>query len=277
MPRAITVIRHDTPWWVRLPSGLIELVRYRDLLWFMTMNRLRVRYQQTWLGWAWAVVQPLAFMAIYTLAGSAIGGRQSSDIAYPLFVLASLPPWTFCATSLVTATSGMLGSSSLMAKVYFPREIIPLSYVLAALADLVIATALAMAALILAGHGLPATALLVVPICAALALFIAALALLLSVAQVWLRDIAVALPVLIQVLVFTTPVLYPLAAVPAWLRPYYELNPLAVLVEAFRGALLGSVGISAGQFAYAGVFGAVALVVAFAVFKAAEPWIVDEI
>src|SRR5689334_23851307 len=127
MPRAITVIRHDTPWWVRLPSGWIELLRYRDLLWFMTLNRLRVRYQQTWLGWAWAVVQPLAFMAIYSLAGSAIGGRPSGGVAYPLFVLASLPPWTFCATSLVTATSGMLGSSSLMAKVYFPREIIPLS------------------------------------------------------------------------------------------------------------------------------------------------------
>src|SRR5215831_1060985 len=139
--RPTVAIRGAAPILRRVPAGLAELVAYRELLGYMTVNRLRVRYQNSWLGWAWAVLQPLAFLAFLTVVGSAIGRHSTSDIPYPLFILASLSPWTFFATSLSTAAAGVLSSRSLIAKVYFPREIVPLSYVFAALADLAIALA----------------------------------------------------------------------------------------------------------------------------------------
>lgn len=275
--RATTVIRSAVPPLRRVPAGLTELVTYRELLGFMTLNRLRVRYQQTWLGWTWAVVQPLTFMAAFSVAGSAVGARSSAGVAYPLFILASLPPWAFFATSVSTSTAGVLANSSLIAKVYFPREIVPLSYVLASLADLAIATALTCAALACAGHGIPATVIELLPVCLILTLYVTALSLLLSVAQIGFRDIAIGLPLLLQVLMFTTPVLYPLDAVPTRWRALYGLNPLALLVEAFRGALLGTQSVNVEQLVYAAVMGSLLLGLAYFLFKTVETNIVDEI
>src|SRR6185312_11758127 len=128
--RTVTFIRSTVPASSRVPGGLRELVAYRELLGYMTINRLRVRYQNSWLGWAWAILQPLAFLAFLSVVGFAIGGHSiSSSVPYPLFILASLSPWTFFATSLSTAAAGVLSSKSLIARVYFPREIVPLSYV----------------------------------------------------------------------------------------------------------------------------------------------------
>lgn len=275
--RPSITIRSPTPAWRRVSAGFGELVAYRELLVYMTMSRLRVRYQNSWLGWAWAVLQPLALLGFLSVVGVAIGGRPTSGIAYPLFILASLSPWTFFATSLGTATAGVLNSRQLIARIYFPREIVPLSFVLAALADLVIATALTVAALLVAGHGIPATAVQLVPISAILVLYAAAFALLLSIAQIGFRDIAIGLPLLLQGLMLTTPVLYPLSAVPEQWRAIYALNPLAVLVEAFRGALVGDQAIGIGQFVYAAVAGLVLFAVAYFVFKTAEPNMVDEL
>jgi lipopolysaccharide transport system permease protein len=261
----------------RVSAGLAELAAYRELLGYMTVNRLRVRYRQSWLGWAWAVLQPMAFLAFLTVAGSAIGGHSTVGVAYPLFILASLSPWVFLATSLSTSAAGVLASRSLIAKVYFPREIVPLSYVFAALADLVIATALTIVALACTGHSIPATAIELLPICLILIIYAAALSLLLSIAQIGFRDIAIGLPLLLQGLMLTTPVLYPLEAVPTQWRAVYSLNPLALLVEAFRGALVGKQIVSAEQLAYAAVLGLVLFGIAYFVFKTAEPDMVDEI
>lgn len=275
--RTITVIRSTVPALSRVPGGLRELVAYRELLGYMTVNRLRVRYQNSWLGWAWAVLQPLAFLAFLTVVGSAIGGHSTTAVPYPLFILASLSPWTFFATSLSTAAAGVLSSRSLIAKVYFPREIVPLSYVLAALVDLAIATALTMAALACSGHSIPATVVELLPISLILIIYAAAFALVLSIAQIGFRDIAIGLPLLLQGLLFTTPVLYPLSAVPAQWRTLYELNPLALLVEAFRGALIGTQNIRAEQLVYAAVVGLILFGTAYFIFKTAEPDMVDEI
>ena len=275
--RSITVIRSKVPAFSRVPSGLRELVAYRELLVYMTINRLRVRYQNSWLGWTWAIVQPLAFLAFLTVVGSAIGGHSNSNVPYPLFILASLSPWSFFATSLSTAAAGVLSSRSLIAKVYFPREIVPLSYVFAALADLAIATALTMVALALSGHSIPATVVALLPISLILIIYAGAFSLVLSIAQIGFRDIAIGLPLLLQGLLFTTPVLYPLNAVPAQWRAVYELNPLALLVEAFRGALIGQQIISAGQLVYAAVVGFLLFGAAYFIFKTAEPDMVDEI
>jgi len=275
--RSVTVIRSGAPALSRVPDGFRELVAYRELLGYMTLNRLRVRYQNSWLGWAWAVLQPLAFLAFLTVIGSVIGSRSSLNVPYPLFILASLAPWTFFATSLSTAAAGVLSSRSLIAKVYFPREIVPLSYVLAALADLVIATALTMVALVYTGHNIPITVLELIPISLILIVYATAFSLILSIAQIGFRDIAIGLPLLLQGMLFTTPVLYPLNAVPAQWRTTYELNPLALLVEAFRGALIGRQTISAGQLVYAAIAGLILFGIAYFIFKTAEPNMVDEI
>ena len=244
----------------------------------MTVNRLRVRYQNSWLGWAWAVLQPLAFLAFLSVVGSALGGHSTTaGVAYPLFILASLSPWVFFATSLSTSAAGVLSSRSLIAKVYFPREIVPLSYVFAALADLAIATVLTVVALACTGHSIPATAAELLPICLILIIYAAALSLLLSIAQIGFRDIAIGLPLLLQGIMFTTPVLYPLDAVPEHWRAVYALNPLALLVEAFRGALVGKQIISAEQLVYAAVLGLILLGIAYFVFKTAELDMVDEL
>jgi lipopolysaccharide transport system permease protein len=275
--RPTTVVGGATPILRRVPAGLAELSAYRELLGYMTVNRLRVRYQNSWLGWAWAVLQPLAFLGFLSAFGLAVGGHATSGVAYPLFILASLSPWTFFATSLGTAAAGVLNSRSLIAKVYFPREIVPFSYVLAALADLAIATALTIVALVSTGHSIPATAVGLLPISLILIVYAAAFSLLISIAQIGFRDIAIGLPLLLQGLMFTTPVLYPLHAVPEHWRAVYALNPLAVLVEAFRGALLDTQTIGLGQLVYAALVGLVLFGLAYFVFKTAEPNMVDEL
>jgi lipopolysaccharide transport system permease protein len=243
----------------------------------MTVSRLKVRYQNSWLGWAWAILQPLALLGFLSVVGFAMGGHSTPGVAYPFFILASLAPWTFFATSLSTAAAGVLNSRSLIAKVYFPREIVPLSFVFAALTDLAIATALTIVALACTGHSISPAALELLPISLILIIYVAALSLLISIAQISFRDIAIGLPLLLQGLMFTTPVLYPLDAVPVHWRTIYALNPLALLVEAFRGALIGTQTISMGQLGYAAVVGMVLFGIAYFVFKTAEPSMVDEI
>jgi lipopolysaccharide transport system permease protein len=257
-------------------TALAELAAYRELLGYMTVNRLRVRYQNSWLGWAWAVLQPLAFLGFLSVVGLAIGGHTTSGVAYPLFILASLSPWTFFATSLSTSAAGVLHSRSLIEKVYFPREIVPFSYVLAALVDLAIATALTIVALLGAGHDIPGTVVELVPVSLVLIVYAAAFSLLIAIAQIGFRDIAIGLPLLLQGLMFTTPVLYSIDAIPEGWRQVYSLNPLALLVEAFRGALIGKQTIAAGQLVYAAVMGLLLFGIAYFAFKTAEPDMVDE-
>ena len=275
--RPTIVIGRATPILRRVPAGLAELAAYRELLGYMTVNRLRVRYQSSWLGWAWALLQPLALLGFLSVVGLAIGARTTSGVAYPLFILASLSPWTFFATSLSTSAAGVLNSRSLIAKVYFPREIVPFSCVFAALADLAIAAALTIVALLCAGHNIPATAIELLPISLILIIYAAAFSLLISIAQIGFRDIAIGLPLLLQGLMLMTPVLYPLDAVPERWRLVYSLNPLALLVEAFRGALMDKHTISLGQLVYAAVAGLILFGIAYFVFKTAEPDMVDEI
>jgi lipopolysaccharide transport system permease protein len=274
--RPVTAIGGAKPVLWRVPAGLAELAAYHELLRYMTVNRLRVRYQSSRLGWAWAILQPLVLLGLLSVVGLAMGGQATSGIAYPVFILASLSPWAFFSTSLSTSAAGVLNSRSLIAKVYFPREIVPLSYVFAALSDLVIATALTIVVLLWAGHNIPATAVELLPISVILVIYAAAFSLLISIAQIGFRDIAIGLPLLLQGLMFTTPVLYSLDAVPERWRAIYALNPLALLVEAFRGALIDKHTVGAGQLVYAAIAGLALFGIAYFVFKTAEPDMVDE-
>jgi lipopolysaccharide transport system permease protein len=224
-----------------LQHGIMRLREYGDLLWTLSAHRIRVRYKQSALGLAWAVLQPLSLMLIYTLVFSRIAKVSSGAIPYPVFAYAALLPWTFFSTGLTNATNGLVSHAHLVTKVYFPREILPLSYVLAALFDLLIASTVMAGLMLYYRVAITAQALWLVPIVAVLAVFVTAVSLIFSATQVRFRDIGMAMPLLMQLWMFATPVVYPLQQVPARFRALYDLNPMVGIVESFRSvAVLGT-------------------------------------
>jgi lipopolysaccharide transport system permease protein len=261
------------PW--RLWSAGRELLSYRDLLVTLSLHRLSVRYKQSILGWAWALVQPLALMLIYTIIFSVVTRMPDEGVPYAVFVYAALLPWTYFATIMTNSATCLVNHSQLITKVYFPREILPLTYVAAAFVDFLVG------AVVLAGmmvyYHLPVTryVLYLIPIMAVLSAFGLALALFLSVLQVRVRDIGLAMPLVMQVWMFATPVVYPLSAVPSRLRVYYDVNPLAGTIESFRRVLLQSKPPEYSSFAEASVIALVLLPVAYLFFKYREASMAD--
>ena len=233
----------------------------------MTATRLKIRYRQSALGWLWAVLQPLALMVLYAAIFSHAIGYDTAPMPYPLFLMAGLLPWSFCSTALSTAAAGMLTHLSLMAKVYFPREIVPLSYVAAALFDLVIASFLLMAMMLIYRVPISPVALIGIPIAAVLALLTGAMCLLLASLQIYVRDINVALPLVLQVLMFTAPVVYPATIVPQSVQAFYWRNPLAILISDFRLAVLSQTVPSAAGLLYCVLLALLLFLIAYAIFK----------
>jgi lipopolysaccharide transport system permease protein len=259
-----------------LAAGLERLGEYRDLLFALSAHRLKVRYKQSILGLAWAIVQPLALMLIYTLVFSVFAKIQTPGTPYAIFAYAALLPWTYFSTSLTNATNGLVSHAQLVTKVYFPREILPLSYILAGLVDLAVA-AVVMAGLMANYKVAPTTQLLwVVPVTAILTVFLTAVALILSALQVRFRDIGMAMPLLLQLWMFASPVAYPLQQVPVRYRDLYMLNPMAGVIENFRAALLGT-GIDLRSLLVAAVVALLLLPASYLYFKRVEATVADVI
>ena len=232
--RSLTVIRPPSFSFATIVSGLRMLVGYRDLLLTLTLFRLAVRYKQSILGWIWALLQPLAMMLIYTLVFSHVARVKSEGVPYPLFVFSALLPWTFFSGAVSNAINGLVSYSTLITKLYFPKEIIPLSYVFAALVDLAIACCVLSGLMAYYRVSINWTILYALPVVVILMAFTSAVALFLSSVQVRFRDAAAALPVILQIGVFLTPVVYPVDLIPARFQRLYLLNPVASLVESFR-------------------------------------------
>jgi len=235
----------DRPVTVRRPRGapgLTEAVRtlmeYGDLFRTLTRHRIRVRYKQSVLGLTWAVLQPVALMLIFTLAFGRIARLPSDGIPYPLFAYTGLLVWSFLATGLSNATHSVVTHAQLITKVYFPREILPLTYIAAGLFDLCIGTLVLGALLTYYDYPLMWSALYAVPALVLLTALVTAGAFLLSAIQVHFRDVGLAVPLVIYLWLFATPIGYPLSAVPASYRPWFLLNPMTGIVESFRGAVL---------------------------------------
>lgn len=242
MSRPITVIEPPTPWRLNPVAELARLPAFFDLLWTLSVHRLKVRYKQSRLGFAWAMLQPLAMMLVFTLMFSFIGGAPAQGVPYALFAYSALLPWSAFSSGLSSATGALTGHSGLLTKVYFPREILPLTYVVAALVDFAIASVV-LAGLMVWYRVMPGpTAVWALAALALLTAFLVASGLLLSALQVRYRDVGLAMPVLLQVWLFATPVLYPLDAVRQVLSPLfytlYVLNPLAGIIETFRRSLV---------------------------------------
>jgi lipopolysaccharide transport system permease protein len=275
--RPLTVIRPPSVSRPRLLQQLRRLPQYGDLLRTLTAHRIRVRYKQSILGASWAVVQPLSMMLIFTFVFTFIfpGRAPSEGVPYGLFVYTGLVAWTFFSSGLTTAANGLVGHAHLVTKVFFPREILPLTYVAAALTDFLIASVVLAALMAYYEIALTWQSLWVVPIVVVITALITALGLLLSAVQVRYRDIGMAMPLLLQLWLFASPVIYPLGIVPERLYPVYTLNPMVGTIENFRRVLvigtppdLHALGISAAV-------AAILLPVAYLYFKHAEATMAD--
>jgi lipopolysaccharide transport system permease protein len=257
--------------------GVQTLAQYSDLLWILSLFRLKVRYKQSALGWIWAALQPLALMAIYTIVFTRVTTVATGGIPYPLFVLCALLPWLFFSGSISNAVHGLVLYPNLLTKMYFPREIIPLSYVAASLADFLIGC------MILAGlmhyyRVSPTWNLLyAIPIMLVIAGFAAAIALFFSAVHVRFRDIGLAMPLLLQVWMFSIPVVYSLQSVPVRFRRLYLLDPIAGLIENFRAVFLLGGRPDTTSLALSATIAFTCLVMAYAYFKSSEATMADVI
>jgi lipopolysaccharide transport system permease protein len=270
----VTIIRPPRLSDLSLLSEVRRLQSYGDLIATLSRHRIDVRYKQSILGGAWAVLQPLGLMAIYTLVFSRLVRMPSEGIPYALFAYAGLLPWTFFSAAVSNATGSLTTHAPLITKVYFPREILPVTYVLAALVDFCVAS-IALAVLVgIYRVSLTAHLAWALPSMAGLAVYATACGLILSTIQVRWRDIGVALPVILQFWMFASPVLYPLGAVPRAWRPLYVLNPVAGFVDGFRRAVVG-LPPDVSALAAAAAVTAITLPVAFAAFKHLERSVAD--
>jgi lipopolysaccharide transport system permease protein len=235
---AITVIQPSRGW---APIRFRELWEYREVLYFLVWRDVKVRYRQTVIGAAWAVVQPLTAMVIFSIFFGHLAKMPSDGIPYPLFAFAALVPWTFFASGLTLGANSLVASGHIITKVYFPRLLVPLARVLGGLPDLAISFGVLLMMMVWYGALHRPSTLLWVPALVLLALATAlGVALWLSAINVQYRDVQHVLPFLTQVWLFATPIAYPASLLsPRW-RTLYALNPMVGVVEGFRWALLGT-------------------------------------
>jgi lipopolysaccharide transport system permease protein len=255
-------------------SDIGRLHDYSDLLLVLSKHRISVRYKQSLLGGLWALLQPLAMMIVFTAVFSRLVRMPSQGVPYALFAFTGLLFWTFFSGAIASGTGSLVGHAHLITKVYFPREILPFSYVISSLVDLALGAVVLLGLLLFYGVPVSTPIVMVLPIIAATSLFALGGSLILSAIQVRLRDVGIALPIVLQLWMFSSPVLYPLNAVPAAWRPFYDLNPLAGFVDAFRSSVLG-LPVDRSALATAVLVTALLVPAAYAVFKRAEVTVAD--
>jgi len=223
--------------WISL--GLKDLWHYRELLYFLAWRDIKVRYKQTALGAAWAIIQPLFTMLVFTLFFGRLAKVPSDGIPYPLFSYTALLPWQLFAYALTESSNSVVANERLITKVYFPRLVVPLASILAGFVDFVIAFTLVVGMMIWYGVK-PTWAILTLPFFVFLAMATAlGVGTWLSALNVQYRDIRYTLNFIVQFWLFASPVAYSSTLVPARWRPFYGLNPMAGVIEGFRWALLG--------------------------------------
>ena len=220
--------------------GLKEIWSYRELLYFLVWRDLKVRYKQSFLGAAWIIIQPLVTMFVFTLFfNRLLGVASGSDLPYPIVTYAALLPWTYFAFSLSRCSTSLVADKNLIAKIYFPRLLIPLSGVLPGLVDFAISFSLLVMMMVV--YRIPPTVeIIFLPFVLLLALITAlGVGLWLSALHVQYRDVQYIAPFLIQIWMYATPIIYPISAIPIKWRWLYSLNPMVGVVQYFRRVLLG--------------------------------------
>lgn len=219
--------------------GLRELWEYRELLYFLTWRDVKVRYKQTALGAAWAIIQPFFMMVVFSLFFGKLAGIPSDGIPYPVFAFCGLLPWQLFSHALTESSNSLVGNQNLITKVYFPRLVVPIAAVLGGVVDFAIAFVILLVMMLYFGI-VPGWAIVTLPAFILLAIMTAlAVGLWLSALNVQYRDVRYTINFLVQFWLFATPVVYPSSLIPSQWRWAYGLNPMAGVVEGFRWALLG--------------------------------------
>lgn len=218
---------------------LKELWDFRELLRMLAERDIRVRYKQTVLGAAWAILQPFMAMVVFSIFFGAFAKIPSDGVPYPIFVYAALLPWMFFANSVTNSSQSLVGSSNLISKVYFPRLIIPLSAIGSCLVDFIVASSILLLMMIYYGIGWSANLLLAPILTFGTMLAALGVGTLLSALTAAYRDFRYVVPFLVQVWMFATPVVYPSSIVPEAWRWVIYLNPLTGLIDGFRSCFLG--------------------------------------
>jgi ABC-type polysaccharide/polyol phosphate export permease len=216
-----------------------ELWQYRELAGFLALRDLKVRYKQAVFGAAWAVLQPLAAVVVFTVVFEHFAKVSSDGIPYPVFALAGLTVWSYASTTVIKTTQSLVSNESLVTKVYFPRLLVPVAALFPALVDLLLSLVVLLI-FVLSYHVHPSWALVTLPLwIIQMMLCILGIGLLLGALNVSYRDINQAISLFVQLWMFVSPVAYPSSAVPAFWRPLYFVNPMAGVIEGFRWSALG--------------------------------------
>ena len=258
-------------------SGLSALVRSRELIWIWTRREIRVRYKHAVLGALWAVLQPLALMGAFVLLSRFLPRLPARGVPYPVFFYAALLPWTFFASAVTFASTSLIQNMPMITKAAFPREILPLASVGAALFDFVVAAAVFV--LLLLAYRQPITASWAwIPVLLAVQVGLGiGLGLVCSGLVALFRDLRFAVPIALQILLFATPVVYSLDSVPAAWRPLVMANPMAGVVQGWRQATVFAEAPDPRYLGWAALCSAALLVAGLALFRRISPDLADRI
>jgi len=218
-------------------ESIVEIWRYRELLYFFAWREIKVRYRQAAFGAAWAIIQPLSAMIIFTLLFGRLARIPSDGIPYPIFCYCALVPWTYFSTVLGVASNSLVSNESLLTKVYFPRVLLPAGTALAGLLDLVVGSLL-LIGLMFYYHVKTSWALLLIPLVVLITVLVTlGVSMIMAAANVRYRDVKHAIPFVIQIWMFATPIIYPPTMIPQRFRAILALNPCWGMVDAFRACV----------------------------------------
>jgi lipopolysaccharide transport system permease protein len=266
-PTPLLIIRPGRGW---QELKLIELWHYRELLYFLTWRDIKVRYKQTVLGAAWAIIQPIMTMVVFTIFFGKLANMPSDGVPYPLFVYAALVPWTFFSFALTQSSASLVDNANLIKKVYFPRLLIPIGSVMSGVVDF--AFAFIVLVLMMLSYGIvPSLRMTWLPLLLALAAVTAlGVGVWLAALNVQYRDVRYVMPFLSQLWLFSTPIAYPSSLLSEPWRMLYGLNPMVGVVEGFRWVLLGT-GTAPGPVLFVSSLGStIILIVALFYFRRME-------
>ena len=249
---------------------MLNISEYRELLYFLVMREVKAKYKQTVLGVAWAILQPLSLMLTFTVVFSVFARLPSDGAPYALFSYCALLPWQFFAGVMGRGVGSLLSNQALVQKVYFPREIILVAVVMSAVVDFFVSAGLFVILLWFYGVALTLNGFLIIPVFLIQFSFVLGIVMILSPLNVFYRDIGLVMPLILQLWMYATPIIYPLSVVPERLRPYYLLNPMAGIVDAYRKILIHGTLPDYNSLTFAAVVSCLTLIGGLLYFKRVE-------
>lgn len=254
-----------------------ELLAYRDLFYFLVLRDIKVRYKQTVFGGLWAIIPPLFLMFVFTLFFGRLVQVPSDGVPYPIFSYSAMIAWTYFANVVTRSSNSLIQEGALISKVYFPRLIAPMAPVVAALLDFTIAFVV-LIVMMLYYRIYPTVMIVFVPVLVILTMLAASgVGMFLAALNVKYRDISAAIPLLVQLWMFASPIIYPVSILPEKYRLIYVINPMAGVIEGFRSALLGTVAFPTGMVLVSALVSIVLFLVGALYFKRTERYFADVI